>query len=360
MTAPVLIMAGGTGGHIFPGLAVAEELRHRGIDVQWLGGRSGLEGTLVPAAGINLHTVAFSGVRGRGLLTLLRAPFRLLAALREARRILRATRPRCVLSMGGYAAAPGGLAAWLGGVPMVVHEQNSVAGHTNRLLARLARRVLGGFADVLPRSEWVGNPVRAQIEALPAPDQRARDDTKLRILVLGGSQGARALNRTVPVSLAGLAATTPLVVRHQVGGGNTEDAGFARQTYARAGVNASVPEFIEDMADAWGWADLVIGRAGALTLAELACAGVPAILVPFPAAVDDHQTRNAQALVDAGAAVLVHERDLDAQQLGDRIAALAADRPRLLAMAVAARAMARPGAAARIADICLEVANERR
>lgn len=360
MSAPVLIMAGGTGGHIFPGLAVAGELRRRGIEVEWLGGRSGLEGKLVPAAGINLHTVGFSGVRGRGLLTLLRTPFRLLAALREARQILRATQPRCVLSMGGYAAAPGGLAAWLGGVPMVVHEQNSIAGHTNRLLARMARRVLAGFADVLPGSEWVGNPVRAQIEALPAPEQRVRDDAALRILVLGGSQGARALNRAVPVALAGIAPTAELSVRHQVGGGNTEDAALARQTYADAGVNATVPEFIDDMAEAWGWADLVIGRAGALTLAELSCAGVPAILVPYPAAVDDHQTRNAQALVDVGAAMLVHERDLDAQQLGHQVAVLAADRPRLLSMATAARALARPGAAARIADICLEVANERR
>ena len=353
--APVLIMAGGTGGHIFPGIAVADELRARGVPVAWLGSRGRLEEQLVPKAGIALHTLAIGAVRGKGLRQLLRAPLELLGAVLAARRLLQALRPRSVLSMGGLAAGPGGLAArWLG-IPLVVHEQNRVPGLTNKVLARIARRVLAGFADAFApgRALWVGNPVRAAIAALPAPDHRPARPTDLRLLVLGGSQGAAVLNRTVPEALGRLEAVCRPQVRHQCGAAHAE---AARSAYAAAGVPASVEPFIEDMASAYAEADLVVARAGALTLAELAAAGLGAVLVPFAAAVDDHQTRNAQALVEAGAAVLVAEREASAMRLAAVLDELLADRPRLVRMGAAARSLAKPDAAARIADVCLEVA----
>lgn len=360
---PILIMAGGTGGHIFPGIAVGRELLARGVPVLWLGGSVGLEGRLVPAAGFPLHTLDFAGVRGKGLATLLRAPLRLWRAVRAARALLRRERPRAVLSMGGYAAAPGGLAARLERVPLLVHEQNRVAGMTNRLLAQLTRHVLAGFADALPGAEWVGNPVRAEIAALPAPGMRfARPAEPLRLLVLGGSQGARALNAGVPAALMGFDANS-VDVLHQCGARHA-DATLA--AYAEAGIGARVEPFIDDMAAAYVWADLVVCRAGALTLAELCAAGVGAVLVPFPGAVDDHQTRNAQVLVEAGAACLIFESNVPegnvpegevfVARLSDALKALAADPARRLAMAEAARTLARPQAASVIADRCLEAA----
>lgn len=348
MAAPVLIMAGGTGGHIFPGLAVAAALRARGVPVAWLGGRVGLEGRLVPAAGIELDAIEISGLRGKGWRTLLAAPLRLLRAIVQARRVFAARRPRCAVSFGGYAAGPGGVVAWLRGCPLLVHEQNSVAGLTNRLLARLARRVLCGFPDALPGGEWVGNPVRASITALAPPAQRLAEhaDAPLRVLVLGGSQGARALNEHVPQALAGVAAE----VWHQCG---ERQAEAARLAYAEAGVTVRLEPFIEHMDAAYGWADLVICRAGALTIAELAAVGVAALLVPFPHAVDDHQSRNADWLAAAGAAERLDEGVDLARRLGIRIRALAEDRPRLLRMAEAGRALARSDAAERVADACL-------
>ncbi|MGA9827715.1 MAG: undecaprenyldiphospho-muramoylpentapeptide beta-N-acetylglucosaminyltransferase, partial [Rhodanobacteraceae bacterium] len=316
--APVLIMAGGTGGHIFPGIAVGHELRSRGIPVTWLGARNGLETRLVPAAGFGLDTLAFSGVRGKGLGTLLLAPLRLLRAVVAARGILRRQAPRSVLSLGGYAAAPGGIAAWLARIPLIVHEQNRTAGLANRLLATFARRVLGGFADALPGAEWVGNPVRADIAALPHPQARyAGRSGPLRLLVLGGSQGAQSLNEALPRSLARLASGQRPLVRHQCGAPNAQ---VTRAAYAAAGVMAEVEPFIEDMAGAYAWADLAICRAGALTLAELAAAGVPAVLIPFPQAVDDHQTRNAEALVAIGAARLLRQVDAGAAAIAALIA----------------------------------------
>jgi len=355
--APVLIMAGGTGGHIFPGLAVAEVLRKRGIEVLWLGAAGGLESRLVPARGIEMHAVKVGGLRGKGWRTRLAAPFMLARAVLTALRVLRRARPRSVLSMGGYVAGPGGLAAWLLRRPLLVHEQNRVPGVTNRVLARLARRVLVGFADAFPASthaEWVGNPVRADIAALPAPAVRmAGRSGPARLLVLGGSQGARALNRALPAALARLPAERRPEVLHQCGARELE---AARQAYADAGVEARVEPFIEDMAAAYGWADLAVCRAGALTLAELAAAGLGAVLVPYPYAVDDHQTRNAQALCEAGAAEMIQERDLRDENLAERLQLLCADRPGLLVMAEAARTLARADAAERIADRCQEVA----
>jgi UDP-N-acetylglucosamine--N-acetylmuramyl-(pentapeptide) pyrophosphoryl-undecaprenol N-acetylglucosamine transferase len=351
---PVLIMAGGTGGHIFPGLAVADVLRAQGVPVAWLGAAGGMETQVVPAHGIALHVVPVAGLRGKGWKTRLGAPLMLARALLASLAVLRRLRPRSVLSMGGYVAGPGGIAARLVGAPLLVHEQNSVAGYTNRKLAVFARRVLTGFADTLPGGEWVGNPVREAIAALPVPDERMRGRAgRARLLVLGGSLGARALNLTVPKALAVLPVAARPEVLHQCGKRGLEEA---REAYASAGVEARVVAFIDDMAASYGWADLALCRAGALTLAELTAAGLGALLVPFPHAVDDHQTRNAEALVAAGAAELTKESDLDVQQLAQRLESLLEDRARLLAMADAARSLAKPNAAKTIAGACLEVA----
>ncbi len=352
--APVLIMAGGTGGHIFPGLAVAEVLRAQGVPVVWLGASGGMETQVVPAHGIELRTVPVGGLRGKGWKTRLLAPLMLLRALSASLLVLRQSRPRSVLSMGGYVAGPGGIAAWLTRRPLLVHEQNRVAGFTNRLLARFAGRVLAGFAGALPQAAWVGNPVRAAIAALPAPAQRMATRTERpRLLVLGGSLGARALNLALPQVLALLPAAQRPEVLHQCGKRGLDEA---REAYAKAGVEAQVVPFVEDMAGAYGWADLAVCRAGALTVAELTAAGLGAVLVPFPHAVDDHQTGNAEALVQAGAAEIVQERDLDVQRLATRLGTLLGDRQALLAMAEAARTLAKPDAAAVIAQACVEVA----
>jgi UDP-N-acetylglucosamine--N-acetylmuramyl-(pentapeptide) pyrophosphoryl-undecaprenol N-acetylglucosamine transferase len=352
MAAPVMIMAGGTGGHIFPGLAVAAALRAQDVPVVWLGAEGGLETRLVPAAGLPIETVQVAGVRGKGLARRLRAPWMLLRAVWQARRVLRRHRPRCVLSMGGYAAGPGGIAAWLARRPLLVHEQNRVPGLTNRVLAQFARRVLAGFPDAFPASaklQVVGNPVRAEIARLAAPGERyAGRGEHLRLLVLGGSQGARALNRALPTALRAQPAGR-WEVRHQCG---ERFADEARAAYAEAGVAASVEPFITDMAAAYAWADLVVCRAGALTIAELAAAGVAAVLVPYPHAVDDHQTRNADFLVEAGAA----QRLAESAELGTQLAALLpglADRARLQAMAAAERSRAQVGAAEQVAALCL-------
>ena len=351
---PVLIMAGGTGGHIFPGLAVAECLRAQGVPVAWLGAVGGMETQVVPAQRIELHTVRVGGLRGKGWMTRLRAPLMLLRALVASLAVLRKVRPRSVLSMGGYVAGPGGLASWLLRRPLLVHEQNRVAGFTNRRLAGLARRVLAGFADALPGAEWVGNPVREAIATLPPPAQRMADGRgRPRLLVLGGSLGARALNLALPQALALLEPDQRPEVLHQCG---TRGLDETRAAYAAAGVEAQVTPFIDDMAASYGWADLAVCRAGALTLAELSAAGLGALLVPFPHAVDDHQTRNAEVFVAVGAAEVTQERDLDIKTLAQRLATLLGDRPQLLAMAEAARTLAKPDAAQTIARACLEVA----
>ena len=353
--APVMIMAGGTGGHIFPGLAVAECLRAQGVPVVWLGAAGGMESTVVPAHQIELHSVAVGGLRGKGLRTRLLAPLMLLRALSASLLVLNKVKPRSVLSMGGYVAGPGGLAAWLLRRPLLVHEQNRVAGFTNRRLAGIARRVLSGFADALPRAEWVGNPVRATIAALPAPLQRmAGRSGRPHLLVLGGSLGARTLNLAVPQALARLAPKQRPEVLHQCGRRGLDEA---RQAYAEAGIEARVVPFIDDMAGSYAWADLALCRAGALTLAELAAAGLGALLVPYPHAVDDHQTRNAETLVAAGAAELIPESHLNAKPLAQRLETLLGDRAKLLSMAVAARTLAKPDAAQVIAAACVEAAS---
>jgi UDP-N-acetylglucosamine--N-acetylmuramyl-(pentapeptide) pyrophosphoryl-undecaprenol N-acetylglucosamine transferase len=352
---PVLVMAGGTGGHVFPGLAAAAALRERAIPVVWLGAEGGMEATLVPKHGLPFRAIRVGGLRGKGFARLLSTPWMLARAVWAALAVLRREQPRSVLSMGGYAAGPGGLAASLLRCPLIVHEQNRIPGLTNRVLAKLARRVLTGFPDAFAgHGEWVGNPVRAAIAALPAPAERfAGRSGPLRLLVLGGSQGARALNRLLPEAIAKLPAERRPDIWHQCGAKLAEEA---RAAWAGTGIAARVEPFVEDMAAAYGWADLVLCRAGALTIAELTAAGLGALLVPFPHAVDDHQSANARWLVDAGAAELLPEATLDAAVLAARLDALAADRERLLAMAEAARGLAHVDAAERVADACLELA----
>ncbi len=350
---PVLIMAGGTGGHIFPGLAVAAELAARNIPVIWLGAKGGLETRLVTQQRVPLETLDIGGLRGKGIITKLRTPLRLVRAVFAARALLKRHAPRSVLALGGYAAAPGGLAARLARIPLVVHEQNRIPGMTNRLLARFAQRVLTGFPATFAQAEWVGNPVRASIAAVPAPATRyAGREGPLRLLVLGGSQGAQSLNSALPEVLRRRGSHLETVVRHQCGAKHFDKA---RAAYLAAGIEADVVPFEDDMAATYAWADLAICRAGALTLAELAAAGVPAILVPYPHAVDDHQTRNAESMVAGGAARLVAEGDDFVKRLGVVLEEVG-DRAHLLAMAEAARSQAKPDAVRRIADVCLEVA----
>jgi UDP-N-acetylglucosamine--N-acetylmuramyl-(pentapeptide) pyrophosphoryl-undecaprenol N-acetylglucosamine transferase len=354
---PVVILAGGTGGHIFPGLAVARALRTRQVPVLWLGSAGGMETRLVPADRFAIETIAVRGLRGKGLASLLLAPFTLLRAVWQAQRVLRARKPRAVLAFGGFAAGPGGLAAWLLRKPLLVHEQNRAPGLTNRVLARLARRVLTGFPGSFAgrKEEAVGNPVRAEIAALPPPAVRfaERNDGVLRLLVLGGSQGARAINETVPRVVAALQSAQAFEIRHQCGEKLLDDA---RAAYAKAGVAAQVEPFIRDMAQAYGWADLVIGRAGALTIAELCAAGVGSLLVPFPGAVDDHQARNAEYLAERGGGEWFRQDNKLEASLRDRLRVLAGDRARLLALAQAARAAAFPQAAEHVAAIVIEEA----
>ncbi len=355
---PVLIMAGGTGGHVFPALAVAEELSARGVPVSWLGTRRGLESRVVPAAGYPLETVRVSGLRGRGLLRLLLAPFMLALALGQALLIVLRLRPLAVLGMGGFASGPGGVMAWLLRRPLLIHEQNSVAGTTNRWLAPLARTVMVAFPGSLQeryRPVHTGNPVRGPILRIPGPEQRyASRSGALRVLVVGGSLGAHALNSVVPEAMARLPA--PPEIYHQTG---RQELDAVRDGYAAAGIDARVEAFIEDMAAAYAWADLVICRAGALTVAELAVVGVPAILVPFPHATDDHQTGNARFLADAGAAVLLPQQDMSAERLAGMLSDFTEQRSVLQEMAGRAHALAMPDAARRVAELCLASAGVR-
>lgn len=346
----IMIMAAGTGGHIFPGLAVAQRLSASGARVSWLGTPNGMENRVVPPAGIELDRIRISGLRGRGLLGWLAAPLRIARAMLEARRVFVRRRPGCVLSMGGYVAGPGGVMAWLMGIPLVVHEQNAIAGLTNRLLRPLARRVMTGFPDTLKNGEHCGNPVRAAIADLPPPGPRYEDrEGSLRVLVIGGSLGAAAFAETIPRALALLEPDQRPRITHQAG----RQFERTRDAYAEAGIDGQVVEFIDQMEQAWSEADLAICRAGALTVAELAAAGVAAILVPYPYAVDDHQTTNARYLTESGAGWLMSESEFQPERLAERLAGVTRDQ--LAAMAVRARALARPQADERVAAACLEV-----
>lgn len=356
----VLIMAGGTGGHVFPALAVAEELRARGATINWLGTARGIENRLVPAANIALHLIKVEGVRGRGLVGLVKAPFLIFFALLQALRVIRRINPDVVLGFGGFASGPGGLAATLLRKPLVIHEQNAVAGTTNRLLAKVANKVLAAFPNAFGDAgdeHVVGNPVREQIKNLAAVQnryaERAQQKSPLQLLVVGGSLGAKAINELVPQALAALPLDSRPLVWHQSGKGHAE---ATTALYMQNQVNAKVAEFIDDMAAAYAWADVVVCRAGALTVSELMMAGVASILIPLPSAIDDHQTVNAKNLTDAGAGIALVQKDLTAAKLAALLLTELADRHQLLSMAEKAQQLARPYAAAQVADICEEVA----
>ncbi|WP_457667043.1 undecaprenyldiphospho-muramoylpentapeptide beta-N-acetylglucosaminyltransferase [Thiolapillus sp.] len=348
--ARITIMAGGTGGHVFPALAVAQEMRQRGWDVSWMGTPDSFESRTVPRLGFPLETIAAYRLRGQGLSGLLLAPFRLLNAMRQAGSILRRTRPQLVLGMGGFVTGPGGLVSRLMGIPLVIHEQNTIPGMTNRWLAKMAAQVLEAFPRSFPErvsAVVTGNPIRKEIAAIEAPEKRmAERDDAMRVLVVGGSLGALALNEQLPPALAQL--NMPLHIRHQAGRGKAEDA---RGAYPPE-LEAEVSEFIDDMAAAYAWADLVICRAGALTVSELAAVGVASLLVPYPHAVDDHQTRNAGYLVDGGAAVLMPQSEMNRETLEQVLTSLLGDRKKLMDMAKAARHLAMPDATRTVADLC--------
>jgi len=347
----LLVMAGGTGGHIMPGLAVAEHLRQQGWNIAWMGNPDGMEAQLTAGRGYDMAWVHFSALRGKGLLRKLMLPFNLLRGFSQAWAQLKRIQPDVVLGMGGYVSFPGGMMASLQGIPLVLHEQNSVAGLANRVLAGVADRILTGFPDVLKQGAWVGNPVRPEIAVLPAPTLRyAGHDGPLRVLVVGGSLGAQALNEALPKALALIPENERPAVVHQAG---EKHLPMLKSFYASAGVNADCVAFINDMAGAYDWADLVICRAGALTVAELAAAGVASLLVPFPHAVDDHQTSNARFLSNAGAAILLPQDQLTPVRLAE-IRNLS--RQQLTQMAEKARALARPEATADVAQACAELA----
>lgn len=354
--APVMILAGGTGGHIFPGLAVANELRARDVPVIWLGSDGGMETRLVPQHHVPIETIAVRGLRGKGVMGLLSAPFVILRSLLQAISKLRKHQPRAVLSFGGFAAGPGGLAAWLLRKPLLVHEANRAPGFTNRVLAKVANRVLCGFPDSFNNvaNDVVGNPVRKEIAAIEKPESRLSNRSgAIRLLVLGGSQGARAINATVPKVIAALKAKIEFDIRHQCGEKLLADA---QQSYQNENVQAKVEAFIHDMAGAYAWADIVIGRAGALTIAELCAAGVGSILIPFPGAVDDHQARNAQYLKECGAGDWLRQTETLEHDLLQLLGEFCEDRQFLMQLALAARKAALPEATKDVADIVLSEA----
>ncbi|MBS4095276.1 MAG: undecaprenyldiphospho-muramoylpentapeptide beta-N-acetylglucosaminyltransferase [Sulfuricella sp.] len=351
----LLVMAGGTGGHVFPALAVADWLKEKGWSIVWLGTPGGMEARLVPQRGYPMEFVRFGGVRGKGPMRMLILPVQLLLAFMQSIGVILRVRPDVVLGMGGFTAFPGGLMSVLLAKPLVIHEQNSIAGMTNKVLAHLANRVLTAFPTPFgkPKGEMVGNPVRADIAALPAPAQRyAERSGKLRLLVVGGSLGAAALNEVVPQALALLDEADRPEVIHQSG---AKQIDALQANYAKAGVSADCRAFIDDMAAMYGWCDLLVCRAGALTLAEITAAGVASVLVPYPHAVDDHQTHNAKYLSDNGAALLLPQPELTAEGIAQLLRGYTRDK--LLTMAEAARKLAKPEATARVAEVCIELGN---
>jgi UDP-N-acetylglucosamine--N-acetylmuramyl-(pentapeptide) pyrophosphoryl-undecaprenol N-acetylglucosamine transferase len=351
----VLIMAGGTGGHVFPALACAREFQARGYTVHWLGTPRGIENELVPAAGLKLHLINVTGLRGKGRLSLLKAPFMLVKALLQARKVVRELSPVCVVGFGGYVTGPGGLAAKLAGVPLIIHEQNAVAGTANRSLASFAARVCEAFPQTFAASSkrrTTGNPVRAEL-FFETPRQTLIG-RRPRLLVLGGSLGAEPLNKLLPEALAQLPAEIRPEVFHQAGKHHDE---VTAERYRAAGVEAQVAPFIKDMAQAYGWADLVVCRAGALTVSELAAAGLPSLLVPLPHAIDDHQSRNAEYLAREGAAFVMPQATTGAAEMAARLKEVLMQPEQLNRMAVTARQLAKPDATNTVVDICLEVAH---
>jgi UDP-N-acetylglucosamine--N-acetylmuramyl-(pentapeptide) pyrophosphoryl-undecaprenol N-acetylglucosamine transferase len=347
-----LIMAGGTGGHIFPGLAVAQALRERGWNVRWLGAPGSMESRIVPAQGFPLETIEFSGVRGKGIMTLAFLPMRLLRAFWQALAVVRRVKPDVVVGLGGYISFPGGMMAVLAGKPLVLHEQNSVAGMANKVLASVSNRIFTAFPNVFPKGRWVGNPLRQAFTEQPAPEQRfAGRSGPLRLLVVGGSLGAKSLNEIVPQALALIPADVRPVVLHQSGAAQID---ALRANYAAAGVAAELTPFIDDTARAFAEADVIVCRAGASTVTEIAAVGAAAIYVPFPSAVDDHQTTNARFLVDAGGGWLMQQSALTAQSLAEMLQNM--QRATLLERAGKAKKMQKTDATAEVVAACEELA----
>ncbi|MFL0810587.1 MAG: undecaprenyldiphospho-muramoylpentapeptide beta-N-acetylglucosaminyltransferase [Agarilytica sp.] len=351
----ILIMAGGTGGHIFPGLALAKELIGRGHNVKWLGTKAGMESDLVPKHDIDIHFIPVRGVRGKGVKGLLKAPWNIIASVITAAREIRIIDPQVVVGLGGFVAGPGGFAAKLKNIPLVIHEQNAIPGTTNKLLSKIATRVLTAFPCNLPNSLCIGNPVRKEIESISAPEVRLSQRTgATNVLVVGGSRGALAVNELLPPAIKKIVNAGELNIWHQTGAG--KDSAVIEQ-YEACSVSARVEPFIDDMAEALAWADIVICRAGALTVSELAAAGLGSVLVPFPFAIDDHQTHNALYLSSLGAAILKQQKDLTPDILAEILEDFIFDRDVLIEMANKARVLAKPEAARIFADYCEEVAN---
>lgn len=354
----VMIMAGGTGGHVFPALAVVDELRKENVVLAWLGTRRGIEADLVPKNQIDLHYLDIEGIRGRGLGALLKAPLLLLRSIVQSLRVLSQFKPQVVLGMGGFASGPGAIAAWLKRIPIVIHEQNSIAGTTNRVSAMFATKVMQGFPNTLKRGEWCGNPVRFDIGNLPPPEVRFTGRTgRTRVLIVGGSRGALAINALLPKALQQINEEIRPEILHQTGKVHWQDT---LDLYHAQGLNPQseqikVVDFIESMAAAYDWADFVICRAGALTIAELTSVGLGSLLIPFPFAIDDHQTANGQLLVSQGAAVMFQQSQLNAEQLAEQLVVICGDAEKRLNMAMRARELAKNSSAQEVARICMEV-----
>lgn len=358
---PILVTAGGTGGHVYPGLAVARALQAQNIPVIWMGTPKGLEARVIPEAGIDMVYLSVNGLRGKGVMTLLAAPFQLIKALFQSLMIMKKVKPSAVLGMGGFVAGPGGLVASLMGKPLLIHEQNAIPGLTNKLLSKFSKKVLEGFTGTFPVSSanqkkiiGIGNPVREDISSIDTPTVRLGDRWgRIHVLVFGGSLGAQILNEVVPMSLDEMPLDKRPIVRHQAGKNKDETT---KNLYEKMQVDAEVTPFIEDMAEAYEWADLVICRSGALTVAELAAAGMASIMVPYLYAVDDHQTANAKYLSDSGAAVLIPQSDLTTDSLSTVLTELCADRNKLIEMSIKARRLAKPEATDEVAALCAEYA----
>jgi len=355
MSKVVLMMAGGTGGHVFPALAVAHALKAEGYEIHWLGTSAGIEAELVPANGFPLHTINIAGLRGKGKFGLLAAPLKISKAVWQALKVIRDVKPLAVMGLGGYATGPGGVAAWLKGIPLLIHEQNAFAGMTNRMLQKIADVSMQAFPGALDGALVTGNPVRAEVISIPAPDSREFHTGNLRVLVIGGSLGAVALNNSVFEAMKLLPVNERPQLRHQAGKRNIEEVSAL---YKDAGVDAEVTAFIDDMAAAYSWADLVVCRSGALTVSEVAAAGCAAMFVPFPYAVDDHQTANAQYLQREGAAIIRQQKDLTAEWLAEQWQQLNNDRALLRDMSVKARGLAMTDATEKVVEQIRRFARE--
>ncbi len=354
----IMIMAGGTGGHVFPALAVAKYLAKQGWQVRWLGTAERMEARLVPQHGFDIDFIDIKGVRGNGLLRKLAAPFKILRSIMQARQVIQEFKPDVVLGMGGFASGPGGVAARLSGIPLVLHEQNAIPGMTNKLLARIASRVLCAFDNTFENgAEVVGNPIRHELIALGQQQLEVKEDNALKVLVVGGSLGAKIFNDLMPAVTAKVSQSHSITVWHQVGKGNLAKVENEYLQRGHAG-SVKVAEFIDDMEAAYRWADVVLCRSGALTVSELAAVGLPSLLVPYPHAVDDHQTKNAKVLVEAGGAFLLPQAVLDSNKLSSKLDMLASDRQALLAMGEQAKSVAVLDATDKVAEVCIALANK--